>query len=275
MAAEPGAGEQYMHSVYRNAKREETEWDAAQRRLGNLPPLPPEFEPEAWSPAAEPCSAHRVVDAASLAGASEARAAAAEDATCDDRALEALRRRRLSELRADAARPRFGALLPLRRDAFVREVTDASMQCDVAVLLQREALPACVAAREALEAVAAAHPRLKCCAITAVEAVGGHYPDAQLPTLLLYRAGDVALTLAGPAWAVGGGRGITPQALAAALNEAPGGRACRSAAEEAEADERFAAEAEERRARAAEARAKAQEAREAAEEDESSDFSDD
>ena len=186
-----------------------------------------------------------------------------------------IRRRRLSELRADAARPRFGALLPLRRDAFVREVTEASERCDVAVLLTRDGVAACGAAREALAAAAATHPRLKCCVIAAAEAVGGHYPDAQLPTLLLYRAGDVALTLAGPAWALPSGRGITPEALAQALNAAPGGRACRSAAEEAELDERLAAEAAAARAAAAEARAAAAEARDAAEADESSDFSDD
>ena len=166
-------------------------------------------------------------------------------------------------------------MLPLRRDAFVREVTEASERCDVAVLLTRDGVAACSAAREALAAAAAAHPRLKCCVIAAAEAVGGHYPDAQLPTLLLYRAGDVALTLAGPAWALPGGRGVTPEALAQALNEAPGGRACRSAAEEAELDERLAAEATAARAAAAEARAAAAEARDAAEEDESSDFSDD
>ena len=145
----------------------------------------------------------------------------------------------------------------------------------MAVLLTRDGVAACGAAREALAAAAATHPRLKCCVIAAAEAVGGHYPDAQLPTLLLYRAGDVALTLAGPAWALPSGRGITPEALAQALNAAPGGRACRSAAEEAELDERLAAEAAAARAAAAEARAAAAEAQDAAEADESSDFSDD
>ena len=76
-----------MHTVYRNARREETEWDAAQRRLGNLPPLPPEWVPPPWAPAAE-----HALDAAALASASEARAEAAEDATCDDRVLEDYRR---------------------------------------------------------------------------------------------------------------------------------------------------------------------------------------
>ena len=79
-------GEQYMHTVYRNAKREETEWDAAQRRLGNLPPLPPDWVPPPWAPAAE-----RALDAGALASASEVRAEEAEDATCDDRVLEDLR----------------------------------------------------------------------------------------------------------------------------------------------------------------------------------------
>jgi hypothetical protein len=167
------------------------------------------------------------------------------------------RRRRLAQLRAGPRRPRFGSLLPISRDAFVREVTGASLEVDVCVLLSRDALPSCAAARDALAALAASHPRVKCVVINASEAVGGHYPDTQLPTLLLYRRGDVALTLVGTSWAGSTLRHVTPAALAAALDAAPGGRVCRSAEEEEAADEaaEAAAErgAERERARAEEA----------------------
>ncbi len=130
----------------------------------------------------------------------------------------------------------------------MREVTAASLELDVVCLLTRDALPGCAAAREALEALAAAHPRVKCVVIGAAEAVGGGvYPDTQLPTLLLYRRGDVAVTLVGTAWAGPTLRHVTPGALAAALDAAPGGRVCRSEAEEEALDEARAA-AQERRA---------------------------
>ena len=75
-----------MHTVYRNAKRETTEWDDAQRRIGNLPPLPAEELPEAWAPKDEP----RGVTADALRAAPAA-ALAAADGCDDDRALEQLR----------------------------------------------------------------------------------------------------------------------------------------------------------------------------------------
>jgi hypothetical protein len=150
----------------------------------------------------------------------------------------------LAQLRAGPSRPRFGALLRIGRDDFVREVTGASLELDVVVLLTRDALPGCAATHDALAALAVAHPRLKCVCINASEAVGGHYPDTQLPTLLLYRRGDVALTLIGTAWAGSTLRHVTPAALASALDGAPGGRVCRSAEEEEAADEAAAAGAE-------------------------------
>lgn len=52
-----------MHTVYRNAHRETTQWDDAQRKLGNLPPLPPEEKPEKYAPEREPTTADRVAEA--------------------------------------------------------------------------------------------------------------------------------------------------------------------------------------------------------------------
>ena len=81
-------GDEYMHTVYRNATRETTEWDDAQRRLGNLPALPPVEKPAAWSPA----GGAPVLDAAALSTAPRARLESAEDAADDDRVLEDYRR---------------------------------------------------------------------------------------------------------------------------------------------------------------------------------------
>jgi len=227
----------YLNTVYRNAQHEETEWEAVQRKFGNLPPLERPPPPPPFSPAAAAAG----WDAASLAAASPAQLAGAQD-ELDDRALEELRAARLAQLRAGAAAPRFGAVLRLQRDDFVRQVTAASRARgqDVVVLLTRSGHAACAAAEACLDALAASHPRVKCCSLSAEEALGEGYPDSRLPTLLVYREGDVALTLAGAA-AVSGGptlRHMTPEALARLLDDAPGGRVFNVSAEEWEARQR-------------------------------------
>ena len=52
--------EQLGHTVYKARERETTIWDDAQRRLGNLPPLPEVWKPEAFSPSEEPSAQERV-----------------------------------------------------------------------------------------------------------------------------------------------------------------------------------------------------------------------
>ena len=56
-------GEQLSHTVYTNAHRETTLWDDAQRKHGNLPPLPPEWKPEVFSPATEQSAEQRLAAA--------------------------------------------------------------------------------------------------------------------------------------------------------------------------------------------------------------------
>lgn len=124
----------------------------------------------------------------------------------------------------------------------MRHVTAASRApgTDVVVLLTRESLPGSAAAAACLDRLAAAHPRVKCVRLSAEEALGPGYPDGRLPTVLVYREGDVALTLAGPA-ALGGGEGarsLTPEALARLIDGAPGGRVFNVSDEERELRQR-------------------------------------
>jgi len=232
---QPGSGEQLGCTVYTQplgAPRETTEWGDAQRRLGNYAPLEPEPPRPAWQPAA---------DALVSAAAREEEAAE----------LEALRQRRLSALRAAAQRPRHGALLFLPdAAAYTREVTAASLRCDVVLLVTRSGHAGCDAAQAALATIARRSSALKCLVCDAAAAVsGGRLPDSALPQLLLYRRGEVVLQHAGTAWAGPSHRHLTPEVLAAAL-DGTGRRVCVTV-EEAAAAEEEAREAEGRRAAAA------------------------
>lgn len=41
------------HFIYKDVEGSSTEWDDIQRKLGNLPPKPPAFKPDPFSPAEE------------------------------------------------------------------------------------------------------------------------------------------------------------------------------------------------------------------------------
>jgi len=203
----------------RRASRDTTEWEDAQRRLGNLAPL----EDDAPAPPLL-LARETVADAAAIRAAPVAALEQLDEETADDRALSELRRLRLQQLRLLASRPRFGAVLAISRDQFVTQVTAASLtHQDVLVLLTRPGAPGCEVASSALDAIAAAHPGVKCVRIAAADAVGAGYPDSKLPTVLLYRRGDVALTLSGPTLCGPSLRHITPEALVRELDKAPSG----------------------------------------------------
>ena len=132
-------GEDLGHVVYRGPEGETTEWDDIQRRLGNLPPAPEVHKPDAYIPARDP-------DTRTVAHIDEQTADALEemdDEFADDAFLERYRRERIAELKARAAIPRFGAVVPITRDAFTSEVTDPSADHHVVVLLHRPGCPDC------------------------------------------------------------------------------------------------------------------------------------
>jgi hypothetical protein len=108
-AAATKMGEQYMHTVYKNAHRETTEWDDAQRRLGNLPALPPLEKAAAWASGEDALAGgasevQAALDARALRVAPRARLEAAEEGTEDDRVLEEYRRAQAAAAGGMAAR---------------------------------------------------------------------------------------------------------------------------------------------------------------------------
>ena len=59
----------------------------------------------------------------------------------DSRELEAYRAARIAQIKETAARNKFGSLLPLSRDDFVREVTEGSKSVWVVLLLYKDTVP--------------------------------------------------------------------------------------------------------------------------------------
>lgn len=164
---------------YRRAPGETTEWEDILVAKGIVAPKvdPEEAKRQA---ALEDAIERKMAAFDPLADKSAAELDALEEEDgeyADSRVLERYRRARLEELKAKAAANRFGALFPLSRPDFVKEVTEASRAAPVVVLLYKDA----IAESRLLEAVmlrlAAKHRATKFMKIVAESCIEG-YPGA-------------------------------------------------------------------------------------------------
>jgi hypothetical protein len=127
--------------------------------------------------------------------------------------FEDYRRKRLAEMQQAEKRGRFGSMEPLAREDFVREVTEGSKAAPpgeeeddlddsddeapkksrgtgVVVFLFQDSIPLSQHFRPLLNQIAAAHPETKFLAIPAQLCIP-NYPDKNVPTLLIYRGGEM------------------------------------------------------------------------------------
>ena len=140
-----------------------SDWDDVQRRAGNLPPLEAPATTEAF--------------------VAEVIAAAAED---DDEELQRLRAERLDELKAGKAGPRFGALMQLAREDYPAEVNKAGEGVGVVVFLHKPRHYLSSYTETLIEKLARKFCQVKFLQIDSNECIP-LYPEANLPTLLLYK----------------------------------------------------------------------------------------
>jgi hypothetical protein len=103
----------------------------------------------------------------------------------DSRVLEAYREARMAEIRAATARNRLGAVLPLVRVDFVREVNDASRDGTwVVIHLHQEHVEDSKLLERAFERLAASKKDVKCMVAKADNCNEGN-PEQNVRTLLL------------------------------------------------------------------------------------------
>ena len=208
---------------------QDTEFHDALRAHGIIPPKPPSRSP---SP--------------ELPSASEMRTSALKQATVDDldlelegelddeeeKLLEKIRRQRMSQLRAETKKARFGRVYPISRPDYTREVTEASKvdpdadpdapqhQGDdddesagnsnaqskadkqrqggtgVVCFLYKDGIDTCRLLAGYLDTLAAKYPATKFVSIVGDQCIP-NYPDRNLPTLLIYRNGELHRQIVG------------------------------------------------------------------------------
>jgi hypothetical protein len=185
---------------HRRAAGETTEWEDILRKKGIKGPS--EYELELQAAAAD--EAVRLAEEASsridpLASKSIKALDELEEEGGeyeDSRALDSYRLKRLAEIKAKAARNKFGEMTSLGRVDFVREVSEASKDSWVVVFLHQNHVQDSQLLARVLPAVAAKHAAVKFVAMTADACIEG-YPDRNVPTLLLYHDGSLQSQIVG------------------------------------------------------------------------------
>ncbi|EAL20139.1 hypothetical protein CNBF2160 [Cryptococcus deneoformans B-3501A] len=169
---------------------EDTEFNDALRRHGILPPKPPSRSPSPDIPHITHTDAVRAVAATADADQLVTLIEGDNLDSDDERMFEEYKRKRLHEMKKEEKKGRFGSMEPLAREDFVREVTEGSKGTGVVVFLFKDSVPLSQHLQPLLNQAAAAHPSTKFLSIPAGLCIP-NYPDKNVPTLLIYRNGEM------------------------------------------------------------------------------------
>lgn len=99
------------------------------------------------------------------------------------------RNQRLQQLKQMPSGP-FGSVIELSRPDFVQEVTEASKSHFVFLHLYQDSLEACQLIKRAYQSLAPKYAKFKFVQIVSTRCIE-NYPDAHLPTILVYKDGNV------------------------------------------------------------------------------------
>ncbi|KAI0059135.1 thioredoxin-like protein [Artomyces pyxidatus] len=174
---------------------EDTEFNEALRKHGILPPLEP--TPPSPSPPPSP-KFDDILDEYTPDELHEL----GEDIQDDEaeRYVEQFRRQRLAEMKLEERRGRFGRVIPIGREDYTREITDASdvneeedekkLGTGVVCFLYKDGIPRSDRAYEHVRTLAAKHPRTKFVSIVGDKCIPD-LPDSRVPMFIVYRRGEI------------------------------------------------------------------------------------
>lgn len=178
-----------------NNPNEDTEFNEILRKHGILPPRP--ATPKTPSPPGSPTFDDLLNDSTA------AELEKLGDRLKNDeelRRVEAQRRRVMTAERRYQRDARFGEVLPISREDYTREVTDASKVdaedddnergTGVVCFLYKDGLPRSDKAFTAIRALAAKYPRTKFVSIVGDKCIP-NLPDVRVPMIIIYRKGEI------------------------------------------------------------------------------------
>eukprot|EP00842_Homolaphlyctis_polyrhiza_P005076 jgi/Hompol1/556/HPOL_000374-RA len=112
------------------------------------------------------------------------------------RVYRSYRRQRIADLKAQVAGERFGRVVQISKTDYTVEVTEASKSASVVLHLFQDYNPACKLLNAILDRLADKHKATKFLKIVADLCIP-NYPDRNLPTVLIYKDGEIVKQLIG------------------------------------------------------------------------------
>jgi len=164
-----------------------TEWDAIQRRIGNLPALEEESDSDEDRDYTEKSKSEefreKVRDTKDL---SKLEDDAGDDD--DESFFEKYRQKRIAEMKSKAEKEIYGTVEQITESEYKAQVETKDTW--VVVHLYKAGIPKCQLMTERIATLAKKFPATKFVKIFSDEAIH-NYPDKNLPTLLIYRDGEM------------------------------------------------------------------------------------
>ncbi|XP_055493141.1 phosducin-like protein 3 [Leucoraja erinacea] len=115
----------------------------------------------------------------------------------DERAIEMYRQQRLTEWKAKQMMKLFGEVLEISGPDYVQEVTKAGESLWVILHLYKQGIPLCALINRHLSELARKFPETKFIRAISTTCIA-NYPDRNLPTVFIYRNGDIKAQYVGP-----------------------------------------------------------------------------
>ncbi|MFS8029819.1 putative phosducin, thioredoxin-like domain, Thioredoxin-like superfamily [Helianthus anomalus] len=199
------------HFVYKDVEGSSTQWDDIQRKLGNLPPKPPAFKPDPFTPAEDEDSKPK--DKNWIDNKTEEQLEDLEDELDDDPFVQEYWRKRLVEMKNVVKIAKFGSIILISGSDFEREVSQAPPDVWVVVILYKDGYPECGVLMQCLEELATMYPATKFVKMISTNCIP-NYPDRNLPTVLVYNNRAVKANYVG---LYTFGRRCTPEGVAMVL----------------------------------------------------------
>ncbi|XP_007883528.1 phosducin-like protein 3 [Callorhinchus milii] len=134
----------------------------------------------------------------------------------DERAIEMYRQQRLAEWKAKQLKNAFGEILEISGQDYVQEVTKAGEELWVILHLYKQGIPLCTLINQHLSHLARKFPATKFIKAISTTCIA-NYPDRNLPTVFVYRNGDIKAQYIGPL--VFGGMNLTKDEMEWKLSE--------------------------------------------------------
>ncbi|XP_075045453.1 phosducin-like protein 2 [Mixophyes fleayi] len=193
---------------------EDTDWNDVLRDFGIIPPKEKEKdEIEEMVLEMQKEETVKPYEKMTIAGLKNAEDTFHEE---DERAIEIYRQRRIKELKALKKTQMYGELIEIPGNLYVKEVTNAKEDVWVVIHLYRSCIPMCALLNNHLEILAKKFPETKFLKAT-VDSCIHKYQDVCLPTLFIYRNGQIKGTFIGVDQC--GGPNVTPAELEWMLTE--------------------------------------------------------